>query len=143
MSEDMKAKEITLKYEGGSVTMSRGNAEDIFGKDSDILCLKPESKTVSVKGHTRVPTIGGDSTSVSAYSYTFESWPRGTASNAAAGTVILMEWDGSDGDFTGRVSGPMWRAAKFFDANTTKILGFRTERGSTYGPFGTNCEDEE
>ena len=135
MNEDMDAKEITLRYEGGSVSMSRGNAKSIFGEDFDGLNPGPTAVTVSVIGHPRVKTIGGPSTNVSPYSYTYQSWPRSTASNARAGTVIYMEWEGSGGDFTGRVTGSMAKACSYFNDNTKKTLAFRTQRGTEYGPF--------
>lgn len=135
MSTDMDAKEITLRYDGGSISMTRGNAKAIFGATFTGLNPGPQTKTVSVKGHPRVKTIGGSSTQVTAYTYTFKSWPRSSASNAAAGTVIYMEWEGSGGGFTGRVTGSMAEACQYFDDNTTKVLGFRTQRGTEYGPF--------
>ena len=135
MANDMDAKEITLRYDGGSVSMSRGNAKSIFGEDFKGLNPGPEPKEVSVKAHVRVNTIGGESTPVSAYTYQFLSWPRSTASNASAGTPIYMEWDGSEGEFTGRVTGSMAKACSFFNDNSRKVLGFRTQRGTEYGPF--------
>lgn len=135
MSETMDAKEITLRYEGGSVSMSRGNAKSIFGEDFAGLNPGPQEVTVSVIGHSRVKTIGGASTNVAPYTYTFQSWPRSVASNARAGTVIYMEWEGSGGDFTGRVTGSMAKACSYFNDNTKKTLGFRTQRGTEYGPF--------
>ena len=135
MSVDMDAKEITLRYPGGSISMARGNAKDIFGASFSGLNPGPTEVTVTVKSHSRVVTIGSPSTSVSGYSYTFKSWPRSVASNARAGTVIYMEWEGSGGDFTARVTGSMAKAASYFAANTNKILAFRTQRGSEYGPF--------
>ena len=135
MSADMDAKEITLRYEGGSISMSRGNARDIFGADFSGINPGPVEKTVSVKSHQRVKTIGGASKSINAYSYTFQSWPRSSASNARAGTVIYMEWEGSEGDFTGRVTGSMAKACSYFNDNVAKLLGFRTQRGTEYGPF--------
>ena len=137
MENDVDAKQITLRYEGGSITMSRGNAKDIFGDTFEGLRLVPVEKTVSVIGHDRVKTIGGSSKSISPYTYTFKSWPTSTASNAAAGTVILMEWTGSGDAWSGRVTGPMWRAADYFNTNAKKILTFRTQRGTYYGPFAS------
>ena len=98
----------------------------------------PVTKTVEVKAHSRVKTIGGASKSIDRYSYEFKSWPRSSASNASAGTVILLEWEGSEGDFTGRVTGPMWRACDYLSQNVKKVLGFRTQRGTKYGPFAAN-----
>ena len=138
MSDDMDARQITLNYDGGSVEMAVGNAKDIFG--ADFSGLDPGSKevTVSVKSHSRVRIIGQPAKTVAGYSYTYQQWPTSTASNAAAGTVILMTWEGSEGPFTGRVSGSMADAATFFAANVKKTLAFRTQRGTEYGPFAAN-----
>ena len=138
MSQDMDARQITLNYDGGSVEMSVGNAKDIFG--ADFSGLDPGSKevTVSVKSHSRVRVIGQPSKTVAGYTYTYQQWPTSQASNAGAGTVILMTWEGSDGAFTGRVSGSMADAATFFAANVKKTLAFRTQRGTEYGPFAAN-----
>tara|TARA_B100000459_G_C8576597_1_gene201282 strand:+ start:454 stop:873 length:420 start_codon:yes stop_codon:yes gene_type:complete len=138
MSDDTDARQITLNYDGGSVEMAVGNAKDIFG--ADFAGLDPGSKevTVSVKSHSRTRIIGGATKTVAGYSYTYQQWPTSTASNAAAGTVILMRWEGSDGSFTGRVSGAMADAATFFAANVKKTLAFRSQRGTEYGPFAAN-----
>ena len=138
MSQDMDARQITLNYDGGSVEMSVGNAKDIFG--ADFSGLDPGSKevTVSVKSQSRVRVIGQPSKTVAGYTYKYEQWPTSQASNAGAGTVILMTWEGSDGPFTGRVSGSMADAATFFAANVKKTLAFRTQRGTEYGPFAAN-----
>lgn len=138
MSDDMDARQITLNYDGGSVEMAVGNAKDIFG--ADFSGLDPGSKevTVSVKSHSRVRVIGQPPKTVAGFTYTYQQWPTSTASNAAAGTVILMTWEGSDGPFTGRVSGAMADAATFFAANVKKTLAFRTQRGTEYGPFAAN-----
>ena len=136
--DDSDSKEITLNYGSGSITMTRGNAKDIFGADFAAIDSGPVETSVSVKSHTRVRVIGGASTPISGYTYTYQQWPTSLASNAAAGTVILMEWDGSDGPFTARVSGSIADAATYFAANVSKTLAFRTERGTKYGPFSGN-----
>ena len=118
--------------------MSRGNAKDIFGEDFAGLSPQPVTKNVEVKAHTRTKTIGGATKSIDRYSYEFKSWPRSSSSNASAGTVILMEWDGSEGEFTGRVTGAIWKACDYLSTNVKKVLGFRTQRGTEYGPFAAN-----
>lgn len=135
MAQDMDARQITLNYEGGSLEMSIGNAKSIFGDDFDGLDPGPELTNVSVKSHSRTRVIGGGSTSVSAYTYDYLAWPTSQCSNASAGTVILMAWDGSDGEFTARVTGRLSSAASFFATNSKKTLVFRSERGTEYGPF--------
>ena len=136
--EDSDSKNITLNYDGGSITMARGNAKDIFGADFAALDGGSVETNVSVKSHTRTRVIGGASTPISGYTYTYQQWPTSLASNAAAGTVILMEWDGSGGAFTARVTGSMADAATYFNANVSKTLAFRTQRGTKYGPFSGN-----
>ena len=138
MSVESDARQITLNYTGGSVQMSIGNAKDIFGDDFTGLDPGSVEKSVSVKEHPRVRVIGGPSKTVSGYTYDYKQFPTSRASNAAAGTVILMAWEGSNGDFTGRVSGSMADAATFFQANVKKTLAFRTQRGTKYGPFPAN-----
>ena len=135
MADDMDARQITLNYEGGSIEMSVGNAKSIFGDDFADLNPDPVDTSVSVKSHSRTRVIGGDSTTISSYNYTFKKWPTSLCSGAGAGTVILMTWTGSDGAFTGRVSGSMAEAAQYFSDNATKTIVFRTERGTEYGPF--------
>ena len=135
MAVDLDARDITLNYTGGSVTMAVGNAKDIFGEDFSGLDPGPVETQVTVKSHSRVRVIGSAATNVAGYNYTYAQWPTSTASNAAAGTVIYMTWEGSGGDFTGRVSGSMSALATFFTANTKKALTFRTQRGTKYGPF--------
>ena len=135
MAEDLDARQITLNYEGGSVEMAIGNAKDIFGDDFSGLDPGPLIVQVAVKEHDRTRVIGGPTKKVEGYTYTYQQWPTSQASNAAAGDVILMSWEGSGGAFTGRVRGSMALAASFFASNTKKVLRFRTERGTEYGPF--------
>ena len=135
MADDMDARRITLNYQDGSVEMSIGNAKDIFGEDFSGLDPGPVPTSVSVKSHSRTRVIGGSTKSISAYTYNYLQWPTSDASNASAGMVIEMTWEGSDGPFTGRVSGSMANAASFFAANVKKTLAFRTQRGTEYGPF--------
>ena len=67
MSEDLRAREVTINYVGGSLTMKVGNAEHLFGADADIVGTGGLPKTTSVKGHSRVRVIGGASKTVSAF----------------------------------------------------------------------------
>ena len=131
----MDARQITINYEIGSIEMSIGNAKDIFGDDFSLLDPGPKPTSVSVKSHTRTPVIGGPSKTISAYTYEYLQWPTSTASNAQAGEVIYMTWEGSGGPFTARVTGPLSEAAEFFKTYTSKTLQFRSQRGTKYGPF--------
>jgi|ABVN01.1.fsa_nt_gi hypothetical protein len=140
MSAEEDSRQITLNYTGGSVEMSVGNAKSIFGDDFADLEQKSEATSVTVKSHTRTRVIGGDSSNVSGYTYTYDKWPTSQAGNGSSGRVILMTWDGSDGDWTARVTGSFADAGTYFNNNTTKTIEFRSERGTKYGPYAVDSE---
>jgi len=135
MTTDPKARDVTLNYAGGSLTMTRGALESLFGEDSIVLTPVPDTKEVGVRTHPRVRVIGEPSTTVQSYTYELTQWPTSQANNAAAGEFVLLSWDGSDGTWGGRVSGAMSALGIFLVANSTKAVVFRTERGTKYGPF--------
>lgn len=132
---DPDAKDLTLNYPGGSLTMPLGALKDLLGDTFEGLTPVPETKSVTVKSHSRTRVIGEPSTSVSGFSYEFTQWPTSQANNAAAGEVVLLTWDGSDGPWTGRVSGALSALGIFLVANSTKPVAFRSQRGTKYGPF--------
>ncbi len=135
MASDPKASDFTINYEGGSLTMPRGNLEDIFG--DDFADLNPDEKktSVTVKQHTRTRVIGGSSTTILPFSYSYTSWPRSEANNAAAGRVAIFTWKDSDGNWDGRVTGSFADLGTFLSKKSPKTINFRTERGTKYGPF--------
>lgn len=135
MAADNDARRITLNYTGGSLEMAIGNAKDLFGDDYEQLASTAVPTTVSVKGHSRTRVIGEPPTQVTAYQYTYEKWPTSQAGLAQGGTIILMRWEGSEGDWEARVSGSMAALSTFFSEAAPKPVSFRTERGSKYGPF--------
>lgn len=135
MALDTDAQSITINYEGGSLRMAIGNARDLFGPDNPNLSPDGDQKTVSVKGHTRTRVIGGPTTPVDGNTYTYTQWPVGSGSNAAGGEAILMRWDGSGGWWTARMSGSAWALGTFLNTSAAKVVEFKTERGTPYGPF--------
>ena len=135
MAADNDARRITLNYTGGSLEMAIGNAKDLFGDDYEQLASTAVPTTVSVKGHSRTRVIGEPPTQVTAYQYTYDKWPTSQAGLAQGGTIIMMRWEGSEGDWEARVSGSMAALSTFFSEAAPKPVSFRTERGSKYGPF--------
>ena len=135
MTNDPKARDVTLNYAGGSLTMSRGALESLFGEDATVLTPVPDTKQVTVKSHARVRVIGEPPSNVTGFSYELTQWPTSQANNAAAGEVVLLSWDGSEGDWTGRVTGSMSALGIWLVDTSTKAVVFRTERGTKYGPF--------
>lgn len=115
--------------------MTRGNAKALFGEDSTVLDPRREDVESSVKAHTRVRVIGGGSTNVAAHSRNYKQWAQSNANNAAAGSLIYMEWEGSEGVWSARVQGSMAALGTFLNDRAPKLTAFRTARGRKYGPF--------
>lgn len=135
MADDPKAKQFTLNYTGGSITSTVGVFESLFGPDSEILNPVPTTETVTVKAHTRVRVIGQPASNVTGYSYENIQWPTSQAGNAAAGKLILIDWQGSEGEWVAMVSGSFAGLGVFLAANSPKTVKFRSERGTKYGPY--------
>lgn len=135
MSADVDAREITIAYTGGSVTMTVGNAKDLFGQDNPLVSVIGEEKTVSVQGHSRTRVIGGASKTISGYSYTYTQWPTGGHGQSAGGEEVMMSWTGSDGEWLARVSGSLWEFGKFLSTSSPKTVFFQAKGGKPYGPF--------
>ena len=135
MTIDVDAREITINYDGGSLTMTVGNAKDLFGADNPLVSAAGVSKDVSVKAHSRTRIIGGASTSVSATTYTYTQWPVGGHGQAAGGTPVMMYWTGSEGAWQARVSGALWEFGEFLKTASPKNVWFTAKGGQSYGPF--------
>lgn len=135
MATDLDAKDITLRYADGSLTMTRGNAKALFGEDSTVLDPAREDVSATVKKHPRVRVIGEPSVEVQAHNRNYKQWATSNANNAAAGSLIYMEWEGSEGKWAARVKGTMAALGTFLNSNAPKLTGFRTARGRKYGPF--------
>lgn len=135
MAVDTDAQDITVNYEGGSITMAIGNAKQVFGSGSPSLNPNPPTESVSVKSHSRTRVIGGPSTNVTGYSYEIKQWPRSTSSNAKGGAVVLIRFTDSDGWFTTRVTGSMAALMDFMKDAQNVTVEFKTQRGTKYGPL--------
>ena len=135
MATDADARDFTLQYTGGSLTMTLGALKSLFGPDFEGLESQGVDKSVTVKTHTRTRVIGGPATNVSGFSYTYTQWPTSQANNADAGRIILADWEGSEGEWTGRVTGSFADLGVYLDANSPKPVKFRSERGTKYGTF--------
>ena len=135
MSVDPDAREISINYAGGSLVMTIGNAKSLFGEDSELLRPEGETQSVSVSGHSRTRVIGGPTTNVAAYTYTYTQWPVGSSSLASGGEAISMAWEGSDGFWTARLKGSAADLGTFLNSKSLVPVSFKTQRGTPYGPF--------
>ena len=135
MAADPDGRSLTLNYPGGAITSTIGVWKSLFGVDSPLLTPIPSTKQVGVRTHPRVRVIGEPSTQVESYTYEMTQWPTSQASNAAAGDVVFLEWESSDGQWTARVTGALSALGIFLVNNSVKPVAFRSERGTKYGPF--------
>lgn len=135
MALDPDALNVTLNYEGGSITLPVGNAKSLFGDDGfEILRPKGDEVTVRKPEHNRVRVIGDPPKKVKETVYTYTKWPRSNKSNNAGGTEIVMSWEGSEGNWVARMTGSAWELGTFLNASSPKAVVFATG-GSNYGPF--------
>ena len=135
MAGDFNARRITINYEGGSFEMALGNIKGLFTESLVTEATQGKTVTVSVKSHTRQRVIGGPSTNVAANSYTYKQFPSSTNALAAGGEEVYVWWDGSEGKWVSRVSGPLWLFAEYLSSAAEVNCFFRAAGGKTYGPF--------
>ena len=126
---------VTVNYEGGSITATRGLLSAVFKGELDKLVGDPPDVSVSVASHSRTRVIGGASSNVQSHSRSYKGWPTSQASQSAAGKVVYITWQGETDWWTARVTGAMADFADFMKANTSQAAQFRTSRGTKYGPF--------
>ena len=132
---DPDARSVTLNYVGGSMTTTVGLAKSLFGENYELLISTPVPVTGTRKSTTRVDVIGGPTIPVGEGVRNYQQWPTSQANNAGAGKVVYLSWEGSDGRWTARISGPMASLADFLSEASPKAVVFRTSRGTKYGPF--------
>ena len=135
MTQDLDAREVTINYLYGSLSMTVGNAKDLFGENAPFIGGGGQPKTVSVKGHSRTRVIGGPSKTVAGFTYTYDQWPASGHGQAAGGEPVSMSWEGSQGSWVARVDGPLWALGSFLETNSPKNVFFTALGGKTYGPF--------
>lgn len=132
---DPLATKQTINYTGGSLTMTTGALQSLFGAALDDLTSTAEDVSVTVTGHSRTRVIGGDVTAVSGHSYTYKQWPTSESGQAAGGAVVYMAWPGSEGSWTARVTGSFSDLGTFLQNQTPTGVTFVSQRGTKYGPF--------
>ena len=135
MADDPNAKSVSINFDGGTVVMTYGMVKSLFIDDDTYVNPEGEDVSVSVKGHNRTKVIGGPTTAVGAYNYTYKSWPRLPGSTSAGGQAIMMRWDGSEGWWTARLHGSAADFGTFLSEKSPLAVAFKTERGTKYGPF--------
>ena len=135
MPLDPDARRMTINYEGGSIEMAVGNVRSLWSDQIPSDFTGGEQVTVSVRGHSRTRIIGGPSRQLEPNTYTYTQFPSSGNGQAAGGEEVMMSWDGSEGWWTTRVNGPMWKLGEYLNKTSPRAAFFKVKGGRTYGPF--------
>lgn len=135
MTLDPEARKITINYAGGSIYMTIGALKSLLGDNYETLVSTAEDAEVSVTAHSRTRVIGGPTTAVAAHTYTYTKWPTSESGFADGGSVVLVSWLGSDGEWTARITGSFADFGTFLQNSAQAPSFFRSQRGTKYGPF--------
>lgn len=138
-------KDLTLAYQGGTITASRGNLEQTLSiPGASAGYGDAPTETISRTGHQRVNQIGGPATSVKATSYTVTKYPTGTTNTAAAGQAVRVLT--GVGSYTARVTGSLQDLVAYFVSIENTIFDYVTvvsQQGTTYGPIGPAASSDQ
>jgi hypothetical protein len=135
MTVDPKARRMTLTFEGGSLTASKGLLEAVFGPE---LVRAPAGAAVLVQRDAteRSDYPGGPKTAVKGSNFTLKRYGSPNASGSSGGEPILLYVGGSP--FTARLSGSHQAFCEYLK-NSTWASGndayWRSQHGTSYGPF--------
>lgn len=123
-----------IKAYYGAMTARVGLFKAVFKDGADLVagCNKTDN-TVSVKNHTRTRVIGGDAKTISAHTYTTETFPRKNVSFGKGGEEYRILIDGKWWGF--RISGKQSTFHSFMCSSKESLLidvHYKTQSGSSY-----------
>ena len=130
------AREMTLNYDGGSITSSYGNFVQLWGAGE--LPSATNGKDIDRASYTakRQNKIGGAIKEVKVPQKTYKKYPSLRSSQAAGGEVITF--DTRDGIFTARMTGDIQSLIKEIAKNLSQqYMSFTlySQHGARYGEF--------
>lgn len=115
--------------------MTQANMINLFGEDTNAFGADGDPVSISVKEHQRTRVIGDPPRTIARYTKDLIQWPTNNRDLAAGGEEVVMEWVGSEGPWSCRVSGPLWKLGTFLQSNSPKSVWFHAKGGKGYGPF--------
>lgn len=133
---DRWTRSSTLNFPGGYVESAYGNLIQTFTMTNTDAC-SGTNVNVSRSSHQRVNTIGGQSKTIGAKTFTYKKYPKRNGGGAAGGEVITITT--SVGSYTARLGGDIQDFVGWLCGNGTgqlyDAIEFTSPRGSHYGPF--------
>lgn len=138
---DLKARKVTIPFNGGSVTGTIGLLEAVFGEQ---LVADQQGKLTAVarRAHSRRRVIGGPSESVAAASYNLTSYGARGNGPASGGEPIQVFYAGDW--WTMRLTGSHTAFDGFLKQGGFaggKVVLWRSEKGTKYGPYQSQQPD--
>ena len=130
------SRDQSISFNGGTLTAAYGNLIQTFNLAGVTDACSSTSKSVTVKQHSRVNTIGGPSITVQSFQYTRQQFNKKNSGMAAAGEPIVIRTD--IGEYTARLTGGVNAFAAWICANTGLLYGpvsFFSPNGAPYGPY--------
>jgi hypothetical protein len=135
MAGDPLKRQVTIPYDGGSFTTTRGLLNYIFGPDF-VVTQPRTTKTVSRKKHKRTRVIGGPEIDVEATTFTLRKFPIARGQSASGGQPVLFNVDNDY--YTARLHGSLQNFDKFMEKQswkTQKTFRVISEKNTPFGPY--------
>jgi hypothetical protein len=135
MAVDPLAKQISIGFEGGSISGTRALLQALFGPT----LTNPATGTstsVSREPHPRVRVIGGGITNVQGSTTTLIKYPSGSSNGGAGGEPIRFVIGGEE--WRARLTGSHAKFNEFLEAGNwsgSQTILWKSEKGKPYGPF--------
>ena len=135
MAVDPLAKEISIGFDGGSISATRGLLQALFGPTLTNPATGT-SQSVTRQAHQRIRVIGGDATNVASSTTTLIKYPSGSSNGGAGGEPIRFVLGGKE--WSARLTGSHAKFNVYLEAgnwNGSQTIMWKSEKGKSYGPF--------
>jgi hypothetical protein len=141
MAGDPLKRQVTIPYDGGSFTTTRGLLNYIFGPGF-VVTQPRTTKTIARKEHKRVRVIGGPEKTIEATTFTLRKFPQARGQSASGGQPVVFNVDNEY--YTARLHGSHQDFDKFILTqkwNTQKKFQVITEKNTVLGPYTSLLDD--
>jgi hypothetical protein len=141
MAGDPLKRQVTIPYNGGSFTTTRGLLNYIFGPNF-VVTQPLTTQTISRKKHKRTRVIGGPEIDVEATTFTLTKFPQARGQSASGGQPVLFNVDSEY--YTARLHGSLQNFDIFMKTqkwNTQKTFRLISEKNTIKGPYTSLLDD--
>jgi len=135
MAVDPLAKQISIGFEGGSISATRGLLQALFGATLTNPAIGTPQQ-VTRNQHPRIRVIGGSEVMVDASITNRIKYPSGSSNGGAGGEAIRFVLGAKE--WTARLTGSHFKFNEFLQAGnwtSSQPILWKSEKGKSYGPF--------